>query len=187
MKVSDYVYVNNVVPAKACKEIIKAIDKRDWEKHKWHNNETNSMTSEKEKELDVQAITSEMQQSMTPFLVKAYQEYNVKFANPNETKLSNLATKFSPIRFNKYKKGTMMRMHYDHIHSLFDGQHKGIPVLSFVGCLNENFTGGDFNICGKNLKLKTGDIIIFPSCFMFPHEVTEVKKGTRYSFVSWAF
>jgi len=187
MKIIDYVYVTNVVSNTMCKDIIKSIDKRDWEKHKWYSADTGEMTSEKKKELDVQAITAEMQQAMTPMLVKAYQEYNNKFANTKETKMAQLATKFSPIRFNKYKKGTMMRMHYDHIHSLFDGQHKGIPVLSFVGCLNEDFTGGDFNICGKTLKLKTGDIIIFPSCFMFPHEVTEVKKGTRYSFVSWAF
>lgn len=187
MKVSDYVYVTNVIPDKVCKDLIKQINKRDWQKHKWYSASNNSYTSEKEKELDVQAITAEMQQAMTPLLVKAYQEYNAKYANQNETRLSNLATKFSPIRFNKYKKGTMMRMHYDHIHSLFDGQHKGIPVLSFVGCLNDNFTGGEFNICNKDLELKTGDIIIFPSCFLYPHEVKEVKKGTRYSFVSWGF
>lgn len=186
-KVLDYVYVTNVIPKNICKEIIDSIDKRDWEKHKWYDYGANTMKSEDSKELDVQAITAEMQQSMTPILVKAYQEYNNKFADTRNTRLAQLATKFSPIRFNRYEKGTMMRMHYDHIHSLFDGQHKGIPVLSFVGCLNEGFKGGDFIICEKKLKLKAGDIIIFPSCFMFPHAVTELKKGTRYSFVSWAF
>ena len=30
-------------------------------------------------------------------------------------------------------------------------------------------------------------MILFPSCFMYPHEVTEVTKGERYSFISWAF
>ena len=39
----------------------------------------------------------------------------------------------------------------------------------------------------KEFDLKTGVIIIMPSCFMYPHEVTEVTKGTRHSFVSWAF
>ena len=37
------------------------------------------------------------------------------------------------------------------------------------------------------IRLKTGDILMFPSNFMYPHEVTECTKGTRYSFVSWAF
>ena len=35
-------------------------------------------------------------------------------------------SKFSPIRFNKYNTGTMMRKHYDHIHSIFDGKMKGV-------------------------------------------------------------
>jgi len=80
-----------------------------------------------------------------------------------------------------------MKKHYDHIHSIFDGQNKGIPVLSYVGNLNENYEGGNLLICDKPMNLKTGDICIFPSCFLYPHEVTEIKKGTRYSFVSWAY
>ena len=35
-------------------------------------------------------------------------------------KTSQLVNKFTPIRFNKYSKGTVMRKHYDHIHSIFD-------------------------------------------------------------------
>ena len=30
-----------------------------------------------------------------------------------------------------------MRQHHDHIHSLFDGNEKGIPVLSFILNLND--------------------------------------------------
>jgi predicted 2-oxoglutarate/Fe(II)-dependent dioxygenase YbiX len=37
------------------------------------------------------------------------------------------------------------------------------------------------------IKLNAGDILIFPSVFMFPHRVDKVSKGTRYSFVSWAW
>ena len=33
---------------------------------------------------------------------------------------------------------------FDHIHSIFDGNIKGIPVLSVVGLLNDNYEGGDF-------------------------------------------
>ena len=39
----------------------------------------------------------------------------------------------------------------------------------------------------KEIKLKTGDILLFPSGIVYPHKVNEIKKGTRYSFVSWAF
>jgi len=121
MKINDYIYTTNMVPEKICKQLVKQINKKEWEKHKWHSNESDDFHSEKEKELDVQPISQEMQNVMTPYLVKAYQEYNSKFADLNNERLNNLATKFSPIRFNRYKKGTLMRKHYDHIHSLFDG------------------------------------------------------------------
>ena len=39
----------------------------------------------------------------------------------------------------------------------------------------------------KNIEMHTGDVIIFPSTFLYPHKVNEVKKGIRYSFVSWAW
>ena len=96
-------------------------------------------------------------------------------------------TKFSPIRFNKYPIGTMMREHYDHIHSIFDGKMKGVPIISIVGQLNEDYEGAEFYCRGRKIELKTGDILLFPSNFMYPHEVRETKKGVRYSFVSWAF
>ena len=40
---------------------------------------------------------------------------------------------------------------------------------------------------GKKIKLMRGDILLFPSNFMYPHEVKEITKGVRFSFVSWAF
>ncbi len=81
-----------------------------------------------------------------------------------------------------------MREHYDHIHSIFDGERKGIPILSIVGFLNDDYEGGEFLFSRKHeIPLKAGDILVFPSNFMYPHEVKEVTKGERYSFVAWAF
>jgi predicted 2-oxoglutarate/Fe(II)-dependent dioxygenase YbiX len=81
-----------------------------------------------------------------------------------------------------------MKTHHDHIQSLFDGERKGIPVLSIVGLLNDDFDGGEFVFFDEHkVNLKKGDILIFPSIFIFPHRVAKVTKGTRYSFVSWAW
>lgn len=95
---------------------------------------------------------------------------------------------FEKIRYNKYETGTEMRIHCDHIHTLFDGSRKGVPILTILGCLNEDYEGGDL-ILFKDTKIdfKTGDLLIFPSNFLYPHEVTKVTKGTRYSFVSWTW
>lgn len=95
---------------------------------------------------------------------------------------------FSEIRFNKYKKGQIMSKHSDHIVSLFTGKNRGIPVLSIIGILNDNYEGGEFIMFDDyEIKFKAGDILIFPSIFLYPHLVKPVKKGTRYSFVSWCY
>ena len=39
----------------------------------------------------------------------------------------------------------------------------------------------------QTIKPSPGRCIIWPSNFMYPHEVRETTKGTRYSFVSWDF
>ena len=95
---------------------------------------------------------------------------------------------YSVIKFLRYNEGHQMAEHCDHISSLFDGKVKGIPMLSVVGQLNEDFDGGEFVLWGdKVIEFKSGDLIIFPSNFMYPHRVQPVTKGARYSYVSWAY
>ena len=50
---------------------------------------------------------------------------------------------FCSIRFNRYGPGQIMRQHHDHIHSLFDGKIKGIPVLTFILNFNDDYEGAD--------------------------------------------
>ena len=33
--------------------------------------------------------------------------------------------------------------------------------------------------------LNVGDLIMFPSNFLYPHQVSPIKKGIRYSVVAW--
>jgi predicted 2-oxoglutarate/Fe(II)-dependent dioxygenase YbiX len=95
---------------------------------------------------------------------------------------------YTEVRFNKYSKNIKMAEHCDHIHSMFDGNTKGIPILSVLGILNDNYEGGEFIMFeDKEIKFKKGDILVFPSLFLYPHKVEPVKKGTRYSFISWVW
>ena len=185
--IEDYIYVENHIPVELCESLIEECNKKEWKKHTWYDYEKNQSGSMPEKELDVMPCTQEQQNKITPYLIKALEDYQIKNSVSGDKTGTRWLTKFSPIRFNKYEVGTMMRKHYDHIHSIFDGQRKGIPILSMLGMLNEDYEGGKFLIRDKEFKLKQGDMILFPSCFMYPHEVTEVTKGERYSFISWAF
>jgi alkylated DNA repair dioxygenase AlkB len=60
-------------------------------------------------------------------------------------------------------------------------------VISCSFVLNDEYTGGEFNLLDQNLsfKQKKGSVLMFPSNFMFPHEVAKVTSGTRYSIVTW--
>jgi len=185
--IEDYIYVKNYIPTEVCEALIDECNKKEWRKHTWNNYVSGTSSSEPTKELDVMSCTQEQQNKITPYLVKALDAYQTKHTWPGDKTQGPWLTKFSPIRFNKYEVGTMMRIHYDHIHSIFDGKMKGVPLVSIVANLNESYEGSEFYCRDKEIKLKTGDILLFPSNYMYPHEVKEATKGTRYSFVSWAF
>ena len=72
-------------------------------------------------------------------------------------------------------------LHYDQA----SGDEKKIIIL---GSLNNNYEGGEFIMFDKKeYKIKAGQVLIFPSFFFFPHRVEPVTKGTRYTYISWAY
>ena len=187
-QLKDLIHVEKgIITANLCDHIIQDIETREWRPHTWYSAVNDSFGSEETMELDVQSITAELQQLLTPIMIQAGARYNQKYSYPCE-RTQQIMNKFSAIRFNRYGKGQIMRQHHDHIHSLFDGNEKGIPVLSFILNLNDDYEGADLFFWENYIvPLGKGDIIMFPSLFLFPHGVTEAKKGKRYSAVSWAW
>jgi len=95
---------------------------------------------------------------------------------------------FTGVRFNRYDETTEMRNHCDHIHSIFDGERKGIPTLTVLGGLNNEYEGGELVLWeDTKIELPAGSIAVFPSNFLYPHKVDPITSGTRYSFVSWVW
>lgn len=176
-----------IIPSNICDYIIDETEKREWSPHQWHSSQTNTFYSEETKELDVQQTNEELQSIINPFMIRAGAEYNHRFSFDIKGG-GQIMNKFSKVRFNKYSGDQIMRMHYDHITSLFDGTNRGIPILSFIGGLNDDYTGGDLVFWNDyKISLGKGDIVMFPSLFLFPHGVEEVTSGVRRSFVSWAW
>ena len=188
-QLKDLIHVERgVIPANLCDHIISDIETREWRPHTWYNNVSDSFRSEETMEHDVQQITPELQQLLTPIMIQAGAAYNQKYSYKGCERTGQIMNRFSSIRFNRYGIGQIMRQHHDHIHSLFDGNEKGIPVLSFILNLNDDYEGADLFFWENHVvPLGKGDIIMFPSLFLFPHGVTEAKKGKRYCAVSWAW
>jgi len=177
----DYIAIYKAIEPSMSKEIINDLNEIQWAKHSYNDPITQENTTY-EDDLDIAYQNK-------------YMDYlNNKIKNCVSDYLNNVAPmpfqlqEISNIRFNRYQVGANMKLHYDHIHTLFDGEKKGVPILSILGLLNDDFEGGDFLMFdSKKVNLSAGDIILFPSNFLYPHAVTTITKGTRYSFVSWGF
>jgi hypothetical protein len=186
----DYILqLDNWIPNKICYQIIKELIKsKDWYIHNWTNSETfKKKTLYGNKELymnETQKLT--YIKELYDLVWKGLEKYIlIDKLGGNEFKGWK---GFSKIRFNRYDKNQTINKHIDHIHDLFTGDLRGIPILSIVGVLNEDYQGGEFIMFDDyEIKFKVGDLIIFPSVFLYPHLVKPVKKGTRYSFVSWCY
>ena len=186
--IEDYVKLYpNVLNKQTCKQTIKELKKTVWSEHHFYSaKEERRFSPSPGQEL----LTSHTKSISThPLIMKLIWEtvhqYILKDLNfPWFPGWQG----YSSVRWNKYAHNTKMAEHCDFIHSLFDGERKGIPTLSIVGALNDNYTGGEFIMYkDKEIKIKEGDLLIFPSTFMYPHRVDPVKKGVRYSFVSWVY
>ena len=186
----DYIlHLDNWIPKNIIDQSIKELsDNNTWQKHQYSNSKTFEAKSKNaDKELDVCYGTNlTYLKDLQELTWKALEKYIVIEKLGGDTFQGWKG--FSPIRFNRYKKGQIMSKHQDHIQSLFTGERRGIPILSIVAVLNDDYEGGEFIMFDNyEIKFKAGDLIIFPSVFLYPHLVKPVKKGIRYSFVSWCY
>ena len=154
-----------------------------WDKHTWSDNYGNLDTQKSDDDVLVSTPDNDEQEKLQAALGKYVYEY------PLYVGLDQVGvTTMDGVRFNKYPSGSYMDYHVDNIRSVCHGcgsRETGVPILSAVGLLNDDFTGGEFLLCGKKIELKKNSLLVFPSNFMYPHTVTKIREGARYSFVTW--
>ena len=191
-KLDECIFIaEKIIPTDLCDSIVQDIETREWKPHTWYNNVTDTNRSEQTMELDVQNTTPELQKVLSNFVVEAGRIYNQNYAYKHPScadRTGQIMFQFSVLRFNRYKPGQIMRQHHDHIHSIFDGNVKGLPAVSFILNFNNDYEGADLFFWEDTVvKLGKGDIVMFPSNWLFPHGVTEATKGKRYSAVCWGW
>jgi len=181
LQLKELIHVaKELIPKDICRFVIDSIKDQKWEKHYWGSGKT--IYSYPIKELDVLPISVELEEILNPFVSQSVKSYNDYVG---EEKVSQVSC-FSPVRFNRYQKNQIMRKHSDHIKSLFEGDVRGIPVLSIIINFNDDYDGGDLVFWDDHkVNLGEGDVVVFPSLFLFPHRVEEVTKNIRYSGVAW--
>lgn len=187
-KLEDYIKVYRWLDADFCEQIRSELNETtEWKQHVFYNAATGTYGDQSgNRELDVSWAEIPSREKLTKEVWKAVEQYILKdFKKPYFDGWNG----FTNIRFNRYHPDRLMALHCDHIHDMFDGQRKGIPTLTILGLLNSDFKGGEFLMFDeeKEIKLSQGDIMIFPSVFLYPHKVAPVTEGIRDAFVSWVW
>lgn len=186
-KLEEYIKIYKVLDIKFCNKIRKELKNAEWVQHEFYNSITGEYNSiSGNKELDISWSNIPSKQELTQKVWETIHKYIIKdFNKPYFDGWEG----FTNIRYNRYYKNRLMALHCDHIHDMFDGERKGVPILTILGALNNNYEGGKFLMFDeeKEYKINAGEIMIFPSSFLYPHRVDEVTKGTRDTFVSWVW
>lgn len=171
-----------------CDKILNKYSESDkWTSHTWTDIEDSSK-QDKSYDTDLSVIypenhsPCELVQKLMVISQNAVQKYTIELDYD-----SCFLEEMSIPRLNKYEKGEYMREHMDHIKSLFDGESRGLPAVSLIGLLNDDYEGGELVINGEDYPLKKGELVIFPSNFMYMHKVNPVLSGKRFSYVAWSW
>tara|TARA_B110000305_G_scaffold196242_1_gene221230 strand:+ start:860 stop:1420 length:561 start_codon:yes stop_codon:yes gene_type:complete len=182
-QIQDYVKLyDNIIDLNLCDSTVASLSPDKFEPHYYFNAITQERT-QNEFDLEMSWNDIPQRQAVTSALFPAIDRYLTDI----KSECFKGWQGYTPIRFNKYHENKKMTLHCDHIQDLFGEGPNGIPILSIVGELNDDYTGGEFIMWDTVIKIPKGSVLIFPSVFLYPHKVDPVITGTRYSYVSWVF
>jgi predicted 2-oxoglutarate/Fe(II)-dependent dioxygenase YbiX len=182
LQLKNFIHIERgLIPKDTCRFVIDSIKNKSWSSHLWSRDGTDQF-SHPTKEPDVLEAIPSLEDTLNPLISLSVKYYNDFIGSEKVSQV----TCFSPVRFNRYQKGQIMRIHCDHIKTLFEGEVKGIPVLSIIINFNDDYKGGDLIFWDDyKVDLGEGDVVVFPSLFLFPHRIEEVTENIRYSGVAW--
>lgn len=116
------------------------------------------------------------------FLYPSFKEIVLRYAK-------DYFSKFSPLPYDlhlehidifRYPPNTYCKEHCG-AEFVKDGDYNQVRLLIMMLFLNDNYDGGELYFSDQDVTVtpKKGTLVAFPSSFMVPHGVHEVKNGTR--------
>lgn len=178
----DYIAVfENVMTNELCDVILNEFNEEEWEKTVIGGGQVNENVRAAETIIISYPYVIERNLNIRTKLDKdiygvaglAINKYKEKFP------LSNIEED-SGYELLRYKESQFYIQHTD--------SFKARPrAVSCSFALNEDYEGGEFAFFDRELKYKLpkGSAIMFPSNFMYPHEIMPVTRGVRYSIITW--
>lgn len=179
---SDYIKVyENIIDPELCDQLINEFSEDEWVDSKLANEQVNTKIRNcKSIHLSTDEFIDRNRKTRKILDEKIY-----KSASDAITKYKE---EFSDLEISSDTGYTMLKydeggFYIQHIDSY--KQEPRVVSCSFI--LNDDYEGGEFAFFDRKLKykLKKGSVLMFPSNFMFPHEIMPVINGTRYSIITW--
>jgi len=185
MDLKDFIKVTKIFTKDECNDALQNHLAKTWEPHRWYD-----PVKKEEFTKDIDPYNNIFDSEFSNVLCERVMHSTVDYMrNLSQVGVVNF---LSMPRLNRYQVGQEMTLHPDHIQSLFDGERKGIPVMSYIVLLNDEFEGGNFEYkfadgSTHKVDLTAGDLVMWPSLFLYPHRITPVTKGERISVVVWGW
>ena len=126
---------------------------------------------------DVTIGDSALRRELDDRLFKSVESVSKKYQEEFKHYSINVDTGYQLLR---YKEGQFYTQHTDS----FATQQRS---LSCSLILNDDYEGGEFCFWDGTMMHRPpkGAALVFPSNFMYPHEIRKVTKGERYSIITW--
>ena len=182
-KLEDFIHVfDDVMPEHLCDSILKEYK----DSNQWQDTVLSSGEIDKSYRNSCQISMSsdfiinenyELRKSLDESIFVSVSNIKNRYSDIHPSFYTEIDTGYQLIR---YKEGEFFREHTDS----YGGEHR---TLSCSIQLNEDYDGGEFAFFDREIMIrsKKGSAIVFPSNFMYLHEVMPVIRGTRYTIMTW--
>ena len=184
-KLEDYINIfENIIPPEVCDQIIEEYSTCEDLFAASISNEDNSVNPNirncKQLNISMDNIIEknyDKRKKLDKMIFNSLSSSVKKYSNIHNDFKINIDTGYGFLRYD------VGNFYVEHTDSYTKEQRS----LSCSFQLNDDYEGGEFAFFGRKLKYKCkkGSVIMFPSNFMYPHEIIPVTDGTRFSIISW--
>jgi len=179
----DYIVVfEDIVPNELCDQIISEYkDSEDW---------LTARTGYEEIDKD-QRRCDNMNLSVDALISKnrkVRQNIDDELFNCASKAITKYVQKFPESQIEQDSGYTLLRYQENEYYKRHTDSYKLFPrSVSCSFALNDDYEGGEFAFFDREVtyRLKKGSALLFPSNFMYPHEVLPVTRFVRYSIITW--
>lgn len=156
----------NVIPVKVCNDIIEEYSSKVAKGiNKYPTFDTSFHTCLLPKDHEVHNYLKPVWEELSN-----YYQFNIDLVEPYELK--------------KYEDGDFFGSHVDNYYSLANDIERKLTISIQLSDVNDH-SGGMLKLFNNLYKANQGGLVAFPT--FFPHEVTPIIRGTRWTLIGWAW